>query len=147
MHVHYRALTPIIITMLAVKNYFKCISQVYVTETVSSFVNEAGSGSHVFGVFVDVYYDYWYGERHNCNVDVMPHKIIQLGNKIVKYYHGNKEMQKKLLKRMILAYDRCCDKLKYKYGKAIDLMQFYFDMNELKRLFDKYHQWNVICCK
>ena len=139
------------------ENYFKCISQVYVTETVSSFVNAGGSGSHVFGLCVDTYYGYWYGKGHNCNDaharasikhhNVMPNKIIQLGNHIVKYYHDNKAMQTNLLKKMILAYDRYFDKSKYRYGKVIDLMQFYFDMNELKQLFTEYHQWNVICCK
>ena len=56
---------------------------------------------------------------------------------VKKYFGDDKIIQVNLLKRMILAYKRYFDVSRndHEYARGIDLMQFYFEMKDIRQIF------------
>lgn len=96
-------------------------------------------------------YDYWYKDRsgknkNNNGYENITNPIMKLVDCIMSYYNDNKPKQCQLISKMILNYKRKLSKSK-EYGRAIDLMLFYFDLNEIRQIFDNYMDFNILCCR
>lgn len=97
--------------------------------------------------------DDWYAyqdqrnKKKEPNAQVILTKIKDVAD-LIKYYNGeNKKQQYDLISRMIVIYDRPFDKTKCQYGRAIDIMLFYFDVKDIRKLFSTYEDFNTLCCK
>lgn len=124
-------------------NFLSVIANVYLEQMVNDFQQFKKSNHDA----------YWYtnggpmDSKYKYSTYKRPQKIEQIVDLILQYCNGDQEKQCNLICQIILAYDRPFDKSKVKYGRVIDHMQFYFDMQEIRKMFAPYSSFSTLCCQ